>query len=65
MPIHLFKVIFSAGFSFPSNESGYTYAIFRSSHSEVLLKKGVLKICGKLTGEHPCRSAISIKLQRY
>ena len=24
--------------------------------------KGVLKICRKFTGEHPCRSAISIKL---
>ena len=35
---------------------------FRSSHSEVLLGKGVLKICSKFTGEHPCRSAISIKL---
>ena len=36
---------------------------FRSSHSEVFLRKGVLKICSKFTGEHPCRSAISIKLQ--
>ena len=32
---------------------------FRSSHSEVFLRKGVLKICSKFTGEHPCRSAIS------
>ena len=35
----------------------------RSSHPEVFLWKGVLKICSKFTGEHPCRSAISIKLQ--
>ena len=35
---------------------------FRSSPSEVFLGKGVLKICSKFTGEHPCRSAISIKL---
>ena len=35
----------------------------RSSHPEVLLRKGVLKICTKFTGEHPCRSVISIKLQ--
>ena len=28
----------------------------------VLLKKGVLKICNKFTGEHPWRSAISITL---
>ena len=26
------------------------------------LGKSVLKICSKLTGEHPCRNAISIKL---
>ena len=33
-----------------------------SSHSEVFLGKGVLKICTKFTGEQPCRSVISIKL---
>ena len=38
-------------------------ARFRSSHPEVFLGKGVLKICSKFTGERPCRSAISIKLQ--
>ena len=27
------------------------------------LGKGVLKICSKFTGGHPCSSAISIKLQ--
>ena len=37
--------------------------IYRSSHSEVFLGKGVLKIYSKFTGEHPCRSVISIKLQ--
>ena len=37
--------------------------IYRSSHPEVFLVKGVLKICSKRTGEHPCRSAISIKLK--
>ena len=36
----------------------------KSSHPEVLLRKGVLKICSKFTGEHPCQSVISIKLQR-
>ena len=34
----------------------------RNSPPEVLLGKGVLKICSKFTGEHPCRSTISIKL---
>ena len=28
----------------------------------MFLRKGVLKICSKFTGEYPCRSAISIKL---
>ena len=35
----------------------------RSNHPDVFLEKGVLRICSKFTGEHPCRSAISIKLQ--
>ena len=33
-----------------------------SSHPEVFLGKGVLKIYSKFTGEHPCRSVISKKL---
>ena len=32
---------------------------FRSSHPEVFLGKGVLKICNKFAVEHPCRSASS------
>ena len=35
---------------------------YRSNPSEVLLGKGVLKISNKFTGEHSCRSVISIKL---
>ena len=38
-------------------------ACFRRSHSEVLLGKGVLRICSKFKGEIPCRSVISIKSQ--
>ena len=34
----------------------------RSSRPETFLEKGVLKICNKFTGEHTCRSVISIKL---
>ena len=34
----------------------------RSSHPGVFLGKGVLKIYSKFTGEHPCRSSISMKL---
>ena len=33
-----------------------------NSHPEVFSGKGVLKKCSKCTGEHPCRSVISIKL---
>ena len=36
--------------------------IFRSSCPEVFLRKVVLKICSKFTGEHLCRSVISVKL---
>ena len=35
----------------------------RSSHPEVFLGKGVMKICDRFTGEYPCRSVISITLQ--
>ena len=34
----------------------------RSSHPEVVLAKGILKIYSKSTGEHLWRSAISIKI---
>ena len=34
------------------------FVIFRSSHPEVLLGKGVLKKCSKFTVEHPCWSVI-------
>ena len=35
---------------------------YRSSDPEVFSEKDVLKICSTFTEEHPCRSAISIKL---
>ena len=35
---------------------------YRSNHPEVFLGKGVLKTCSKFAGEHPCQSAILIKL---
>ena len=34
---------------------------FRSSHPKVFLGKGVLKICSKFTGEHPCRIEIALR----
>ena len=39
------------------------WEMHRSKHSELFLEKVVLKICSKFTREHPCRRAISIKLQ--
>ena len=38
-------------------------ATHRSSPPEVFLRKGISIICCKFTREHPCRSAILIKLQ--
>ena len=35
----------------------------RSSRPELFLGKGVLEIRNKFTGEDPCQSVISIKLQ--
>ena len=37
--------------------------MYRGSHSEVFQGESVREICSKFTGEHPCRSAVSIKLQ--
>ena len=37
--------------------------LLKSSHPEVFFGKGVLKIRSKFTGEHLCRSEISIKSQ--
>ena len=34
-----------------------------SSRSKVFLRKGVLKICSRFTGEHPYRIVVSIKFQ--
>ena len=35
-----------------------SYIIIKSSPPKVFIGKGVLKICGKFTGEHPCRSVM-------
>ena len=45
------------------NSVAYKKKCVRSSYLEVFLGKGVLKICSKFTGEHPCQGVISIKLQ--
>ena len=43
----------------------YWYFLWNSllqKQPKVFLGKGILKICSKFTGEHPCRSVISTKL---
>ena len=35
---------------------------FGSSQTEVFLGESVLELCSRFRGEHPCRSAISMKL---
>ena len=37
--------------------------LFKTNRPKVFLRKGVLKIYSKFTGEHPCQKVISIKLQ--
>ena len=37
--------------------------IIRTIHPEVFLGNCFLKLCSKFTGDHPCQSVISIKLQ--
>ena len=47
----------------PVSEESSVRGSVLSSSPYVFLWKGVLKICSKFTKEHPCQSAISIKLQ--
>ena len=35
------------------NKPELNSGLYRSSHPEMFLEKGVLKICSKFTGEHP------------
>ena len=64
----LFSAVLSFSKNFSNVRSGSTkwwtnvLLITRSSHPEVFLRKSVLKICSKFTGEHPCRSVFLIKL---
>ena len=57
---HCFDFTVHAILYVPSTEEGRWNT--RSSRQEVFLRKVVLRICSKFTGEHPYRSAISIKL---
>ena len=57
---HCFNFTVHAILYVPSTEKGRWNT--RSSRQEVFLRKVVRRICSKFTGEHPYRSAISIKL---
>ena len=69
--VHMFMFIYNAVSlidSFLSIKRYYLFPLnrnspFRSSRPEAFLRKGLLKICSKFTGEHPCWSAISINVQ--
>ena len=41
------------------------YVMDRSSHTDVFLRKGALKICSKFTGKHPCRSCRTTLLKSH
>ena len=45
-----------------SEVEGFKTSILGSSRPEVFLRKSVLKICRKFTGDYLCRSVISIQL---
>ena len=53
--------VFTFG-QFTDHNSGRKQENYRSSHPEVFLGKGVLKIRSRCRGENPCQSALSIKL---
>ena len=55
-------VVFSFQFSFMERCLAVLIFSNRSSPPAMFLGKGVLKICSKFAGEHPCQSAISINL---
>ena len=57
VPILTFKMVLGG------TVTSLIQTFIRSSHPEVFIEKGVLKICSKFTKEHQCRNAISIKLQ--
>ena len=50
----------------PYSEKHFRTAAFLSAgfYSQNQSSRGVLKICSKFTGEHPCRNVIAIKMQR-
>ena len=60
----LFVEIIRTQIRYPTSLDKVNILTSKAALSEVFWEKGVLKICKKFTGQHPCRSTISIKLQK-
>ena len=56
------NIFFFFGQRFLKSSRFTEFLKYRRSPPEKFLRKGVLKICSKFTGEYPCQSAISINL---
>ena len=55
-------VSYPQNYSFNILSTGRIDNMYRNSFPEVFLRKGVLKICSKFTGELPCPSVISMSV---
>ena len=58
----IWKYVFFVTSTISQSLLGQAMPNCRSSQPELFLGKGVLNICSKFTGQHPCRSTISTKL---
>ena len=62
-PRRMFAGLISSDEILQTNQWVITFHIStRSSRPEMFLRKGVLKVCSKFIGEHPCRRVFPIKL---
>ena len=60
---HITSIPFCSKSKHMKGIQAFAESVTRSSPPEVFLVKYILKICSKFTGERPCGSAISVKLQ--
>ena len=60
---HITSIPFCSKSKHMKGIQAFAESVTRSSPPEVFLEKYILKICSKFTGERPCGSAISVKLQ--
>ena len=59
---HMIKIFLLSYKSYFHRLFKINLSIHRSNPPEVFLRKGVLKICNKFTGEQTCQSTTSINL---